>query len=35
MQEITIQLRVKKILQRICNENDYITVTEKCFDFPH
>ncbi|HBF36750.1 MAG TPA: hypothetical protein DDW50_05460 [Firmicutes bacterium] len=28
MQEITIQLRVKNILQRICNENDYITVTE-------
>ncbi len=28
MQEATIQLRVKSILQRICNESDYITVTE-------
>ncbi|MGE5607297.1 MAG: BglG family transcription antiterminator [Bacteroidota bacterium] len=28
MQEVTIQLRVKHILQRICSESDYITVTE-------
>jgi hypothetical protein len=32
MPEVTIQLRVKNILQRICSEADYITVTEVARD---